>query len=50
VVWWLARLARYLYQIPLQLDERLVGWSPGWQEDLQAKYDHYLALAESVFA
>ncbi len=40
--WWVARLARYLYEIPRGLDNRLVAQSPGWQEEMQAKYDRYL--------
>ncbi len=49
VVWWVARMARYLYEIPRGLDKRLVTWSEDWQEDkLVAKYDHYLSLAETL--
>jgi aminoglycoside phosphotransferase (APT) family kinase protein len=47
-VWWVVRLARYLYEIPRGLDDRLVPWPDGWQADLQAKYEHYLAKAESA--
>jgi hypothetical protein len=49
-VWWVARLARYLYEIPRGLDRRLVSWSPGWQEDLGAKYQCVLYRAEVLFA
>jgi len=45
LVRWVARLARYLYEIPRGLDERLVEWQEGWQEDLQAKYARYVAKA-----
>jgi aminoglycoside phosphotransferase (APT) family kinase protein len=51
VAWWVARLARYLYEIPKGLDERLVPWSDDWQADkLAAKYDHYLSLAETLYS
>ena len=49
-VWWVARLARYLYEVPRGLDERLVPWPQGWQADLQAKYEHYLARAQTALA
>jgi thiamine kinase-like enzyme len=47
LVWWAARLARYLYEMPRGLDERLAVWPDGYQADIQAKYDHYLNLAET---
>jgi thiamine kinase-like enzyme len=50
VAWWAARLARYLYELPRGLDQRLAAWSPGWQSDIRAKYEHYLHLAESLYA
>jgi aminoglycoside phosphotransferase (APT) family kinase protein len=49
LVWWVARVARYLYQVPRGLDERLVARPAGWREDMQAKYEHYLRLAEGAF-
>jgi aminoglycoside phosphotransferase (APT) family kinase protein len=48
VVWWAARLARYLYEIPNGKDRRLVDWPAGWQADIEAKYAHYVALAQQV--
>ncbi len=50
VVWWAARLARFLYEIPRGQDRRLAGWPAGWQADYQAKYEHYLGLAEAAYA
>lgn len=50
LVWWVARIARYLYEIPRGLDERLVSRPPGWQADMQAKYRHYLRWAEAMYA
>ncbi len=51
VAWWVARLARYLYEIPRGFDKRLVPWSDDWQEEkLAAKYDHYLSLAETLYS
>lgn len=45
-VWWAARIARYLYEIPAGLDPRLAEWPTGWEEDLAKKYAHYVRLAE----
>jgi hypothetical protein len=45
LVWWVARLARYLYEVPRGLDPRLVEWPQGWRADLEGKYERYLALA-----
>ena len=45
LAWWVARLARSLYEVPLGLDRRLVERPPTWEADARAKYEHYLALA-----
>jgi len=45
LIWWVARLARYLYEVPRGGDQRLVTRPAGWQEDIRTKYEHYLALA-----
>lgn len=50
LVWWAARLARYGYELPRGRDQRLADWPAGWQADIEAKYDHYLGLAEAVYA
>ena len=50
LVWWVARLARYLYELPRGRDPRLADWPAGWQADIEAKYDHYLGIAEAVYA
>jgi thiamine kinase-like enzyme len=47
-VWWVARMARFLYEIPRGLDQRLVERPPEWQAEGQQKYDHYLMLAQSL--
>jgi aminoglycoside phosphotransferase (APT) family kinase protein len=47
-VWWVARLARYLYELPRGRDRRLAAWPDGWQADIERKYGHYLALAEAA--
>ena len=47
-VWWVIRLARYLYEIPRGLDERLTKLPPNWKADREAKYERYLALAWQV--
>lgn len=48
LVWWVARFARMLYEIPRGIDRRLVAWSSAWQSDFQAKYARYLAAAEAA--
>jgi thiamine kinase-like enzyme len=45
LVWWVARLARTLYEVPRGGDQRLVTRPAGWLEDMRAKYESYLALA-----
>jgi aminoglycoside phosphotransferase (APT) family kinase protein len=50
VVWWAARLARFLYEIPRGQDQRLAEWPAGWQADYEAKYERYLRLAELTYA
>ena len=48
LVWWVARLARYLHDIPSGRDQRLAVWPEGWREDINAKYAHYVRRAERV--
>jgi hypothetical protein len=50
LVWWVARFARYLSDIPRGLDQRLVPPRPDWQAHGAAQYARYLAQAESVLA
>ena len=47
LVWWVARLARYLYEVPRGLDERLVQRPANWLEGMQTKYEYYLSLAKT---
>ncbi len=49
-VCWVVRLFRYLYEVPRGLDRRLVAPAAGWQADIQAKYEHYLQFAETLYA
>ena len=49
LVWWVARIARYLYEVPRGLDERLVARPTDWQADVQAKYERYLDRAETLY-
>jgi hypothetical protein len=49
VVWWVARLVRYLYEVPAGLDARLTPWAEGWEENLRRKYAHYLAWAKELY-
>ena len=48
LVWWVARSARFLYEVPRGLDNRLASLPADWQADAQVKYDHYLNLAEPL--
>jgi thiamine kinase-like enzyme len=50
LIWWVARTARYLYEIPRGLDKRLVSRPAGWQTDMRAKYKHYVSWAETMYA
>lgn len=47
LVWWTVRFARMLYEVPQGLDQRLVPRPQNWEQDIRAKYDEYLARAES---
>jgi len=49
-VWWVVRMARYLYEMPRGLDVRLVNWSEAWLDDVRWKYEHYLHLAEAALS
>ena len=49
-VWWVARVVRALWEIPRGLDDRLTPWPDDWQADLAAKYEHYVRLAETLYA
>lgn len=44
-VWWVARFARYLYEVPRGRDQRLVARTSDWLHVMQTKYDRYLADA-----
>ncbi len=48
LVWWVARLARMLYEIPRGGDQRLVERPSGWQADIAMKLDYYAERAEKV--
>jgi thiamine kinase-like enzyme len=45
LVWWVARLARTLYEVPRGGDQRLVARPPSWMADVQEKYARYLKQA-----
>ena len=45
LVWWVARLARYLYEIPRGGDQRLVEPARDWRIEMQTKFARYLDLA-----
>jgi thiamine kinase-like enzyme len=48
LLWWVARLARSLYEIPIGRDQRLVERPTDWQTDLQAKYETYVGRATTA--
>ncbi len=48
LVWWVARCARYLYDIPRGRDRRLVDHLAEKQTDFEAKYAHYLRAANEM--
>ena len=48
LVWWAARLARMLYEVPLGLDRRLVARRADWQSNIQARYNRYVRLATAA--
>jgi thiamine kinase-like enzyme len=48
LIWWAARLARMLYEVPRGGDQRLAGRPGGWMQDASANYERYLALAQQV--
>lgn len=48
LVWWVARFARSLYEVPRGLDRRLAARPADWQAATQAKYDHYLERATAA--
>jgi aminoglycoside phosphotransferase (APT) family kinase protein len=47
-VWWVARTARYLYEIPRGIDKRLAERPADWEADMQRKYQHYLHAAQRL--
>jgi thiamine kinase-like enzyme len=46
LVWWVARMARYLYETPRGLDQRLVQPAPGWEAAARRKYEWYVEAAQ----
>jgi thiamine kinase-like enzyme len=48
LVWWAARLARMLYEVPRGGDRRLVARPEGWHIDIRAKYERYLGMARTA--
>jgi hypothetical protein len=49
LMWWVARLARFLYEVPRGLDERLARRPERWLAERQVQYEQYVGLAEAVF-
>lgn len=44
LLWYAARLYRYLYEMPRGLDQRLAKLPDGWESDIREKYLYYLNL------
>ncbi len=47
LVWWVARLARFLYEVPRGLDPRLVDRPANWQAEAERKYQLYVDRTRS---
>lgn len=45
LAWWVVRMARRLYEVPLGRDQRLVQHPDNWQAQGEANYERYVALA-----
>ncbi len=50
LVFWVARLARYLYEVPRGLDLRLAARPVGWRAETEQKFQQYLQWAEASLA
>ncbi len=49
VVWWVARFARSVYELPRGLDQRLADRPAGWHvADMQARCERYAAQAAAL--
>jgi hypothetical protein len=48
LVWWAARLARMLYEVPRGGDQRLSGRPAGWMDAARSNYARYLELAQAA--
>lgn len=49
VIWWVTRLSRRLYEIPLGLEQQRLAERPtDWLVDIQAKHNRYINLATSL--
>ncbi|MCG8353475.1 MAG: aminoglycoside phosphotransferase family protein [Chloroflexales bacterium] len=50
LVWWVVRIARYLYEAPRGLDPRLVRRPANWREEKEQQYAQFVARAEAHIA
>jgi thiamine kinase-like enzyme len=50
LIWWVARLARTLYEVPRGGDQRLIVRPDGWLDEMRDKYESYLMLARAALA
>lgn len=50
LVWWIIRLARFLYEVPRGKDERLVQRPDNWQDDIEQKMERYVERVTAVLS
>jgi aminoglycoside phosphotransferase (APT) family kinase protein len=50
LVWWVVRIARYLYEAPRGLDPRLVRRPANWREEKEQQYAQFVARAQAHIA
>lgn len=50
LIWWVARLARALYEIPRGQDQRLAPRDPDWQQQGEQKLAYYIQRAFAVMS
>ena len=50
LVWWVARLTRYLYEVPRGLDERLASRPADWQRQIEDNFRWYVDWAAKVLS
>jgi Ser/Thr protein kinase RdoA (MazF antagonist) len=49
LVWWVIRLARYLYEVPRGLDPRMATRPAGWRDETEQRFARYVSRAQARF-